>query len=225
MLSWENMMNPEIIQNDGSYALTLEFASGMVSPSILEAINGIIKSEGAKLHLTISQKLMILDLSEESALRAREILKGAGAKFKFPKEVYQPRVCVGSRYCKLGLVDTLPFGERIYEKYSGLDIPYKIKIGVSGCRASCAHSTLADIGFIGRKSGYKIFVGGKSGSNPVIGQPLPGSYGEEDALKMLGRVIALYCEHANPEKQFQRVSHVIEKLGFEKFKAMVTDNR
>ena len=218
-------MNPEIIQHDGSYALTLEFASGMVSPSILEAINGIIKSEGARLHLTISQKLMILDLSEKAALRAREILKGTGAKFKFPKEVYQPRVCVGSRYCKLGLVDTLPFGDRIYERYSGLDIPYKIKIGVSGCRASCAHSTLADIGFIGRKSGYKIFVGGKSGGNPVIGQPLPETYGEEDALKVLGRVIALYCEHADLEKQFQRVSHVIEKLGFEEFKALVTDNR
>lgn len=133
----------------------------MVTPSILEAISGIVESEGAWLHLTISQKLMILDFSEQSALRAREILEGSGAKFKFPKQVYQPRVCVGSRYCNLGLVNTHPFGERIYEKYSGLDIPYKIKIGVGGCPASYAHSTLADIGFIGRKSGYKVFVGGK----------------------------------------------------------------
>ena len=104
-------------------------------------------------------------------------------------------------------------------------IPYKIKIGVSGCRASCAHSTLADIGFIGRKNGYKIFVGGKSGINPIIGQALPESHSEEDALKILGRAIALYCEHADPQKQFQRLSHVIEKLGFEKFRAMVTNQR
>jgi NAD(P)H-nitrite reductase large subunit len=168
---------------------------------------------------------MILDLSQESSERALELLKTAGAKFKFPKQVYQPRVCVGSRYCKLGLVDTIPLGERVYEKYSGLDIPYKIKIGVSGCRASCAHSTLADIGFIGRKNGYKIFVGGKSGINPIIGQALSGLYGEEDALNILGRAIALYCEHADPEKQFQRLSHVIEKLGFQTFEAMVTDKR
>jgi len=31
-----------VIQNDGSYALTLEFASGMVSPSTLEAVNQIV---------------------------------------------------------------------------------------------------------------------------------------------------------------------------------------
>jgi hypothetical protein len=40
-------MKPDVIQNDRSYALTLEFASGMVSPSILETINRIVKSEGA----------------------------------------------------------------------------------------------------------------------------------------------------------------------------------
>jgi NAD(P)H-nitrite reductase large subunit len=217
-------MEPYVIQNDGSYALTLEFASGMVGPSILETVNRIVESEGARLHLTISQKLMLLDLSEESARRATELLRSEGANFKFPKQVYQPRVCVGSRYCKLGLVDTIPFGERIYEKYSDLDIPYKIKIGVSGCRASCAHSTLADIGFIGRKSGYKIFLGGKSGIDPIVGKSLPGLYDEEKSLEILGSAIQIYCEHADTGAQFQRLSHVIENLGFEKFQAMLTDN-
>ena len=176
------------------------------------------------MHLTTSQKIMILDLSMESAQRARELLNRAGADFKFPKQVYQPRVCVGSRYCKLGLVDTLEFGERIYERYSGLDIPYKIKIGVSGCRASCAHSTLADIGFIGRKSGYRVYVGGKSGINPVMGRALPETVGEDEAFKILGKAINLYCEHSNPDKQFQRLSDTIEKLGFEGFKSLVTGN-
>lgn len=217
-------MYPEIIQNDGSYALTLEFASGMVSPLILDAVRRVVKDEGARMHLTTSQKIMILDLSMESAQRARELLNRAGADFKFPKQVYQPRVCVGSRYCKLGLVDTLEFGERIYERYSGLDIPYKIKIGVSGCRASCAHSTLADIGFIGRKSGYRVYVGGKSGTNPVMGRALPETVGEDEAFKILGKAINLYCEHSNPDKQFQRLSDTIEKLGFEGFKSLVTGN-
>ncbi|MFO8089444.1 MAG: hypothetical protein R6U13_06380 [Desulfatiglandaceae bacterium] len=216
-------MEPYVIQNDGSYALTLEFASGIVSPPILETVKQIVDSEGARLHLTISQKLMLLDLSKEAARKATEQLKAAGANFKFPKQVYQPRVCVGSRYCKLGLKDTISFGDQIYEKYSDLDIPYKIKIGVSGCRASCAHSTLADIGFIGRKSGYKIFVGGKSGIDPTFGKSLPGLFSEKKALQILGKAIEIYCEHADQEKQFQRLSHVIEKLGFEKFQAMVTD--
>lgn len=217
-------MNPEIIQADGSYALTLEFASGLISPAILEALNRTVQEEGARLHLTTSQKLMVLDLSSESAHRVGELLKSKGAGFKFPKQVYQPRVCVGSKYCKLGLVDTLEFGERIYERYSGLEIPYKIKIGVSGCRASCSHSTLADIGFIGRKSGYTIYVGGKSGINPVMGQALPQTFGQAEALEVLGRAIDLYREHADPEKQFQRLSQVIDQLGFENFSSLVTGN-
>jgi dissimilatory sulfite reductase (desulfoviridin) alpha/beta subunit len=67
-------MNPEIIQSNGSYAITLEFASGLVGEPFLDAINRIVKQEGARIHLTTSQKIMILDLSEESAGRAREIL-------------------------------------------------------------------------------------------------------------------------------------------------------
>ena len=63
---------------------------------------------------------------------------------------------------------------------------------------------------------------GKSGINPAIGRALPETYDEEDAMKILGRAIALYCEHADPAEQFQRLSHVIEDLGFERFTALVT---
>ena len=214
-------MNPEIIQTNGSYAITLEFASGLVAGPLLDAINRIVIKEGARIHLTTSQKIMILDLSEKSAGRAREILNELGANYKFPKQVYQPRVCVGSTYCKLGLADTLRFGERIYENYAHVDIPYKIKIGVSGCRASCAHSTLADIGFIGRKKGYCVYVGGKSGINPKIGQLLATAVTEDDALEILGNVIRLYCTEVDLSQKNPRVSHIIEKMGLDEFKSLV----
>ena len=214
-------MNPEIIQMNGLYAITLEFASGLVDEPFLDAINRIVRQEGARIHLTTSQKIMILDLSEKSAGRAREILNELGVNYKFPKQVYQPRVCVGSTYCKLGLADTLGFGERIYEKYAHVDIPYKLKIGVSGCRASCAHSTLADIGFIGRKKGYCVYVGGKSGINPKIGQLLVTAVTEDDALEILGNVIRLYCKDCDLSQKNPRVSHIIERIGLDEFKALV----
>jgi len=217
-------MNPEIIQNNGSYALTLEFASGLVGAPFFDAINRIVRQEGARIHLTTSQKIMILDLSEKSTKRAKKILDESGANYKFPKQVYQPRVCVGSTYCKLGLADTLRFGERIYENYAHVDIPYKIKIGVSGCRASCSHSTLADIGFIGRKGGYSVYVGGKSGKVPKMGQLFASSVTEDEALKILGNVIRLYCKHCDPSKKRPRVFHTIEKMGFDEFKDLVMNH-
>jgi len=214
-------MDPEIIQTNGLYAITLEFASGLVGPPLFDAINRIVKQEGARIHLTTSQKIMILDLSKKSAMKAIKILDELGADYKFPKQVYQPRVCVGSAYCKLGLTETLRFGERIYENFAHFDIPYKIKIGVSGCRASCAHSTFADIGFIGRKSGYNVYVGGKSGISPKTGQLLTTSVTEDNALKILENVIHLYCKDCDLGQTRPRVFHTIEKIGFDEFKTLV----
>ncbi len=214
-------MEPSIIQNNGLYALTLEFASGMVAPEFFDTINTIIKEEGGKIHLTTAQKIMILDLSEQSAKKAIKKLNGLGANYKFPKQVYQPRVCVGSMYCKLGLADTMEFGKKIYKNFAHVDIPYKLKIGISGCMASCAHSTLADIGFIARKSGYSIYVGGKSGINPEKGHLLTKSVSEDNAIKIMGNIIELYCKKSETDKRRQRIFHIIEKTGLDEFRNLV----
>ena len=213
-------MKPAIIQKNGLYALTLEFASGSVGAPFLDAISSLVKEENVKVHLTTAQKIMLLDLTEESAKKAIEKLDALGADYKAPKQVYQPRVCVGSKYCNFGLTDTLRLGERIYEKFAHVDIPYKLKTGVSGCRASCAHSTLADIGFIGRKSGYSVFVGGKSGINPEQGLLLAQSVNEDNALKIMENIIQLYCKNCDSGKKRPRIFHIIEKMGFNKFQSL-----
>ncbi len=214
-------MTPSIIQKNGLYGLTLEFASGMVSADILDAINTIVRQEKAKIHLTTAQKIMILDLSEQSAKKAIKKLDAVGINYKFPKQVYQPRVCVGSIYCKLGLADTLKFGKKIYKNFYHAEIPYKLKIGISGCMASCAHSTLTDIGFVARKSGYSIYVGGKSGINPAQGQLLAKSVSDDNALKIMGNIIDLYRKNYNPDQKRPRIFHLIERTGFDEFKTIV----
>jgi len=213
-------LKPAIIQKNGLYGLTLEFASSFVGAPFLDTINSIVKEEKAKVHITTSQKIMLLDLTEESAKKAIKKLDALGADYKFPKQVYLPRVCVGSAYCRFGLTDTLRFGERIYENFAHVDIPYKLKTGVSGCRASCAHSTFADIGFIGRKSGYSIYAGGKSGINPEQGQVLVKSVTEDNALQIMANIIQLYCKNFESGKKRQRIFHIIKKMGFDKFKSL-----
>lgn len=212
-------MDPIVKQQDSSYALTIEFAAGMIPTSMLDTINHIVKEEGALLHITTAQKLMLLNLTKEASLRARKTLTHKGAHFKYPRQVYQPRVCVGSRYCKIGLMDTLALGERIFEHASGLGIPCnKIKIGVSGCAASCAHSTLADIGFVGKQDGYTVFIGGKGGYKPIQGRPIASSVNEKEALRLLVRAVDIYRDNVEEGKKLIRLYNVIEMMGFEKFK-------
>ena len=218
-------MDPTVKQRDGSYALTIEFAAGMIPASVLDTINSIVKEEGVLLHITTAQKLMLLNLTKQASLRARVALTSAGARFKYPRQVHQPRVCVGSRYCKIGLTDTLVLGELIHEQASGLDIPCtKIKIGVSGCGASCAHSTLADIGFVGKQDGYTVFMGGKAGYRPIQGRLIASSANEEEALRLLVRAIDIYRDNIEEEKKLVRLYNVIEVMGFEKFRKQLINS-
>ena len=210
---------PEVVQKDGSYALTLEFAAGIVDSDVLNTVNDVVKEEGARIHLTTSQKIMILDLTKGSVERTRKKLQDVRAEFKIPKRFYQPRVCVGSKYCTLGLRDTLSLANQISQRYAGMDIPYKLKIGISGCMASCAHSTLSDIGLIARKSGYSFYVGGKVGTNPQCGKLVEEKLPNSQAIDMLGKTIAFYQESYEGKKK--RLIDIIEKVGFEKFKDLV----
>lgn len=93
-----------------------------------------------------------------------------------------------------------------------MDIPYKLKIGISGCMASCAHSTLSDIGLIGRKSGYSFYVGGKVGTNPQSGNLVEEKLPDNRAIDMLGKCIAFYQE--NYEGKKKRLINIIENVGF-----------
>ena len=219
-------MNPIIAQRDGSYALSIELASGMVPPAVLETLNRVVAEEKARLHVTTAQKLMLLDLNESAARRAAEALSNTGIRFKRPKEVYQPRICVGSRYCRIGVRDALALGERIYERFSGGELPCnKLKSAVSGCKASCAHSTLADIGFVGRQAGYDVFMGGKGGYLPVQGRLVASGADEDEALRLMGRAIEIYREYHDPDdpgKNLVRLSEVMVAVGIERFMARLS---
>ena len=100
-----------------------------------------------------------------------------------------------------------------------MEIPYKLKIGISGCMASCAHSTLSDIGFIARKSGYSFYVGGKVGTNPQCGKLVEEKLPDNQAIDMLGKSIAFYQENYEGKKKC--LIDIIENAGFEKFKGFV----
>ena len=219
-------MNPIIAQRDGSYALSIEFPSGMVPPAVLEILNRVVAEETARLHVTTAQKLMLLDLTEAAAGRAVERLSKTGIRFKRPKEVYQPRVCVGSRYCRIGVTDALSLGERIYERYGGGELPCnKLKSAVSGCKASCAHSTIADIGFVGRRAGYDVFMGGKSGYRPIQGRLVASGVDEDEALRLMGRAIEIYREYHDPDdlnKTLVRLLDVMDGMGLDRFKALLS---
>ncbi len=205
-------------EHDGSFSIILECPGGKITPDIVEIIPELVKSNGADIHLTTSQKMMIMDLNEQTSKEVLAILENAGVTLKKGRDMSQAMVCVGKPYCRLALQETFPFAEYLYKEIARIPILPKLKVGISGCPACCAWTNLADIGFMGIKKGFRMFIGGHGGYKPKIGIDVGRvvSYGE--SANIVKKLVHLF--NAQTEKK-GRLDKVIDKIGIDNIKAHI----
>lgn len=205
-----------VLQKDGSFAITVECPKGILEPAILDALSRISRELGARIHPTIAQKMMILGLTEEQATRSMEILEEAGASVRKARDVSHPRVCVGRPFCKLAFQDTFALSEYLFTRMARAPIKPKLKVGISGCPACCTWANMMDIGFVGVRSGYKVFAGGHGGARPTPGQELFTIQDKEQAARILETSVAMFNEVVQKKARFELV---IRKLGMDQVRA------
>ena len=104
------------------------------------------------------------------------------------------------------------------EKYHGMEVPGKLKMGVSGCPNQCAETCIKDIGLVGLKNGWKVFVGGNGGGRPRLSVEIAKDLTTEDALALIDKIIDYFKANSNGR---QRLGAMLEKTGFDEFKAAV----
>jgi anaerobic sulfite reductase subunit C len=68
------------------------------------------------------------------------------------------------------------------------------------CIRACPSGTLRE-----GKKGYRIFVGGKLGRHPRLGEELPGIYDPEEALHMLERCLDIYQQRCQAGERFGEI--------------------
>ena len=87
----------------------------------------------------------------------------------------RPIVCCKATTCQFGQLDSFAIArelyEHFYEGYHNLELPYKFKMAVGGCPNNCAKPDLTDLGIMGWRKGYKIFIGGRGGQEACRGAP------------------------------------------------------
>jgi sulfite reductase (ferredoxin) len=100
--------------------------------------------------------------------------------------------CPGAALCQRGVVDTGPLATQLRERLGARD-----SAAVSGCPNNCAHSAVAEVGFVGcvRKINgqatpcFHVLTGGGCGRTPALAQPagppLPAEQALAAALKYL----------------------------------------
>jgi NAD(P)H-nitrite reductase large subunit len=204
-----------IVQRDKeTYAIAPHIPGGIIDPAGLKKIATVAEKYGAKaLKLTSAQRIAIVGIRPEDIDKAwKDLGMKPGAAIGLC--VRSVKICPGTTFCKRGQQDSVGVGLQLDQIYHGMELPSKFKIGVSGCANSCAESAVKDIGLIGTSKGWRLLVGESSGLRPRIGQVLAENLSDEEALKLIDKVISYYKLHAKK----QRLGEFIDEMGMEKFK-------
>ena len=198
------------------YAITPRIPGGFIQPDQLQKYIDVANEFGAVLKLTGSQRIMITNLKAEDVDKAWEML-GMEPAYTVSNRVRSVKICPGTTFCKRAKQDSVHLGMQIERKYLSLEMPSKMKIGVSGCPNSCTESRMKDVGVIGTVDGWNVYAGGSGGAHPRIGDLIAEVKTEKEALALVDRIIAYYKENA----QIERMGEFIDRIGLEAFKTAV----
>ena len=208
-------INPRgaILQRDRkTYAIVPRTPVGLVSPEVLEAISSVVRKYDIPItKITSGQRLALVGMKREEVDMVWHDLKmEVGPAVELC--VHYVQACPGTEVCKFGIRDSLAMGLKLEELYVGMDLPAKVKIGVSGCPFCCAESYVRDIGLIGKKSGWIVTFGGNSGGRPRIGDVLAEKVGDDEAVALVKQCLEYYRD--NVDKKL-RTARFVEKKGIE----------
>lgn len=256
-------------RQDDYFSMRLHTAGGNVTSEYLRAVADAADQYGkGYVHITSRQGIEIpfvhLDNTEDASERMSASGIGPGASGKKIRVVV---ACQGNRVCKRGLIDCQDICEKIDEKYFAEPVPYKFKIAVTGCPASCLKVQENDFGIMGfvepvfveencvmcrlcekacemsaitiengslyldihkcvscglcvkacrkdamqiKEQGYTIFVGGKVGKRPRMGDELLRTASEDVVFDVLEKILDYYRENA---LEGERLGNVIDRCG------------
>lgn len=200
-----------IIQRDKeTYAVAPHIPCGVVSPDTLRKIADVAeKYNCAALKLTGAARIAMVGLKEED-IDAVWASLGMSPGAAIGMCVRSVKACPGTTFCKRGMQDSLTLGITLDEKYHGMALPGKLKIGVSGCPNQCAESSFKDVGLVGTAKGWKLLVGGCGGARPRIGELLTKDMSVEAALSLIDKVIEYFKANAKPH---ERLGRTIDRMG------------
>jgi len=208
-----------ILQRDKeTYAIVPRTPVGMVTPEALETIAKVVKKYGVPvMKITSGQRMALVGLKEKDVAPA---WKDLGMDIGRATElcVHYVQACPGTAVCRFGVRNSLGLGMELEEMFTGMDLPAKVKFGVSGCPICCGESYVRDVGLLGKKKGWTVIFGGNAGGRPRIGDVIAEDLEKDDAVALVRRCLEYYA--ANGKKK-ERTARFIERTGIDALKEAV----
>ncbi len=208
-----------ILQRDKeTYAIVPRTPVGLVTPEDLERIVNVArKYQIPVIKITSGQRFALVGMKKDDV---DKIWKDLGMDVGKATELclHYVQACPGTAVCKFGVKDSLGLGIEIEKFFSGMNLPAKVKIGVSGCPFCCGESFVRDIGILGKKKGWSFIVGGSSARRPRIGDVLIEDLSGEKVINLTKRILEYYQDKA---KKRERMARFVDRIGIENMKEAI----
>lgn len=209
-------MQDETAQNHKTYAIMPGIKTGLLTPDDLEKIAAICRQFDIPVaKITSAQRLAFLGASPEQLEKFKNVLNIPESLPHVRNRIHYVQACPGSKWCKYGTGDSLALGEEIEKLQLAGPLPYKAKVGVSGCRMCCCESWIRDVGLISQKKGWKLIFGGNGAGRPRIGDEVAEGLTDEEAVELVERCLNFYVKKA---KFKTRSARFMERFGVDELK-------
>jgi NAD(P)H-nitrite reductase large subunit len=184
----------------------------VVTPEVLRKIADVAEKYDCKaVKITSAARVALLGIEEKDvdAVWADLGMDPGGVVGLCVRSI---KACPGTTFCKRGQLDSLGVGLELDKRYHGMELPGKMKIGVSGCPNQCGETSFKDVGLVGTPKGWRVYVGGNGGTMPRLGEVLAQRLGTEEALALVEKILDYYRAQAKPR---ERLGRLIQRLGLE----------
>ena len=213
------------MQKDGTYSVVPRMPGGEVTPAGLVTIGQIAQDFGLYTKLTGGQRIDMFGARLEQLPLIWQRLVDAGFESgqAYGKSLRTVKSCVGSTWCRFGVLDSVGMAVRLELRYRGLRAPHKLKIGVSGCARECAEARSKDVGVIATETGWNMYVGGNGGFTPRHAELLASDLSDDALIQAIDRFFMYYIRTAD---RLQRTAPWCEDLdgGLDGLRSVIFDD-
>ncbi len=200
-----------IVQRDKeTYAIAPHIPGGITNPTMLRKLaDAAEKYDAAAIKVTGAQRIALVGLPEDKLDEIwTELDEKPGAAIGLC--VRSVKICPGTTFCKKGQQDSVTVGLELDKRYHGMQLPWKFKMGVSGCMNDCGETCIKDVGLVGMPKGWTIRVGGNGGGKARLSEALvDGIDTNEEALAIIDKIVNWFKDQG----KVGRLRKVIEDTG------------
>lgn len=208
-----------ILQRDKqTYAIVPRIPVGMATLDNFRDITRVVEKYSIPIiKITSGHRLALVGMKAEVIDDIwRDLKMDAGMATELCLHYVQ--ACPGNAVCKFGVQDSLGLGSEIERFFLGMELPAKVKIGVSGCPFCCGESFVRDVGVFARKRGWTVLFGGNSARQPHVGDIIAEDLGKDAVIDLIKRCLEYYASNG---KKKERTARFIERTGIDALKKAV----